>query len=149
MKECEVLFLLRQSRDKVAKRGEDGQPDVPAIAMAGAEEHGVANQSAIANPFTREAQHRFREDQTNAVLQALAQPIAPVVVAISVLRVPADPDGPIIPQLDGSRRSIIRPKIKRPTAGHVEARMVPVAGENTVLNGAAMQRETKMRATVV
>src|SRR5215831_10296984 len=44
---------------------------------------------------------------------------------------------------------IIRPRIKRSTAAQIESRMMPVAGENAVLDGAPVEGKAHMRTAVI
>jgi hypothetical protein len=103
----------------------------------------------MAATLTGEAQHRLGKHKTDVVLQALAQPIAPVGVAIRMPCMPAHPKSPVIPQLDGGYRGIVRPEIESSAAGKIEPGMMPMASQYAILDRAAMQRETEMRATVV
>src|SRR5439155_26838028 len=98
---------------------------------------------------TVEAEHGFGEDQTDIVLQPLPQPVAPMVVAISVARPPANPYRAVVPQLYHRGRDIIGPEIEGPAARQVEAGMMPVAGQDAVLDRAAVKRKTEVRATVI
>src|SRR5271169_3367496 len=91
VKEGEVPFLLRQGRNEVAERGGDGQADTPYVAIADTEQHGLANQRAMTHAAGTEAQHRLGKDETDIVLQALAQAIAPVGVAVGEARPRANP----------------------------------------------------------
>jgi hypothetical protein len=44
---------------------------------------------------------------------------------------------------------VVRPLVESATTGQVETGVVPVAGENALLDGAAVKREAHMRAAVV
>jgi len=91
MKEGEIPLLLRQCRYQVAERGGDGQADTPSITIVDTEQYALANQRAMIRATGTETQHRFGKDETDVVLQALAQAIAPVGVAVRVTRPPANP----------------------------------------------------------
>src|ERR1700693_332162 len=41
VKQSEVRLLLRQERQKLAERAQDGKPGIPSIAVAGAEQRGL------------------------------------------------------------------------------------------------------------
>ena len=117
VEEGEIGLLLRQGRYEVAERGDNGLPDAPPIAVTDTEQHGIANQRSIIRLVTTEAEHGFGEDEADIVLQPLAQPVAPVIIAIGVARPAADPHGPVIPQLDRGGRNIVCPEIEGSAAG--------------------------------
>lgn len=96
-----------------------------------------------------EAQYRLGEHETDIVLQALAQAIAPVGVTISVAGQRANPYRPVVAKLDRSRRDIVSPEIEGPAANEIKTRVVPVAGQYSIFDRATVQRETEMRAPVV
>jgi len=52
-------------------------------------------------------------------------------------------------QFDFARRYVIRPEIKGTAARKIEPRVVPVAGQNAVLDAATVERKTHMRTAVV
>jgi len=117
--------------------------------MARAKNYRVANQRAVIGALAAEPQHRLGEDETDIVLQPLAQAIAPVGLGVRVTRPGMDPNGAIIPQLDWSGRDIIGPQVEGAAAGKVKAGMMPMTGQNPVPDRAAVKRKTEMRATVV
>src|ERR1700736_4573524 len=53
------------------------------------------------------------------------------------------------PDLDRPSRHVICPQIKCTAACQFEAGMVPVAGQDAVLNAAAIERETHVGAAIV
>ena len=149
MKEGEVPFLLRQRWNEVAESGGYGQSDTPPVTIADTEQYTVAKQRPMIRATATEAQHRLGEDKTDIVLQALAQAIAPVGVAVRVARPRANPQSPVVPELDRGGRDIVCPEIKGPAADEVKAGVMPVARQDAVLDRAAVQRKTEMRAPVV
>src|SRR5207244_2894966 len=54
-----------------------------------------------------------------------------------------------VPQLDGEAAELVGPLVERAAAAEVEARVVPVAGEDAVLHRPAVEREAHVRAAVV
>ena len=50
---------------------------------------------------------------------------------------------------DGEAPQLVRELVERPARLEVEARVVPVAREDSVAHGSAMQRETHVRTAVV
>ena len=55
----------------------------------------------------------------------------------------------IPPQFDRAGRHIVRPKIEGAAARKIKSRVVPVAGQNAVLDASAVEWEAHMRTTVV
>jgi hypothetical protein len=149
VEEAEVFFLLRQRRNDIGERGDDRQTDTPPVTMARTKNYRVTYQRAVIGDLAAEAQHRLGEDEADIVLQPLAQPVAPMGLAVHVTRPGIDPNGTVIPQLDWRGRDIIGPEVEGAAAGEVKAGMMPMAGQNPVLDRAAVQRKTEMRATVV
>jgi hypothetical protein len=60
----------------------------------------------------------------------------------------AEPDLTIA-NLHGEGRHVVGERVKRAAAREVEFGVVPVAGEDAVLDGAPMKRESHVRAAVV
>src|SRR5262245_62367073 len=52
-------------------------------------------------------------------------------------------------QLDRTGRDIVGPQIEGAAALEIEARVMPMTGEDAVLDGAAIKRKAHMRAAVV
>ena len=59
-----------------------------------------------------------------------------------------DPDL-AIPQFDRKDRYVVCPKIKSAAAFEIEAGMVPMTGQDAVLDAAALQWEAHVRAPIV
>jgi hypothetical protein len=59
------------------------------------------------------------------------------------------PDLPSRANLDGANRYIVCPKVKGAAARQFEPRVMPVAGQDAVLDAATLQRETHMGTAVV
>ena len=53
------------------------------------------------------------------------------------------------PQFDREGRYIVRPKIKGAAAFEIKAGVMPMTGQNAVLDTAALERKAHVRATVV
>jgi hypothetical protein len=72
----------------------------------------------------------------------------PVLVAVGVSGARADPYHAVT-DFDRRGRHVVGPWIERAAGSEIEARMVPMAGEDSVLDRAAMQRKAQVRATVI
>jgi len=58
------------------------------------------------------------------------------------------PDG-AVPYLDGANRNVVRPQVERAAAFEIKASVVPMTGQDTVLDTAAFERKAHVRATIV
>src|ERR1700722_15859116 len=63
-------------------------------------------------------------------------------------RIEIDPDVAVF-DLDRERAHVVRPRIECAPAMQVEARVMPVAGEDAILDGAAIKRKAHVRASIV
>ena len=54
-----------------------------------------------------------------------------------------------VTHLDRAGRHVVGPQIEGAAARQIEARVVPVAGQDAVLDAAAIQRKAHMRAAIV
>ena len=58
------------------------------------------------------------------------------------------PDG-AVPYLDRANRNVVRPQVERAAAFKIKASVVPMTGQDTVLDAAAFERKTHVRTTIV
>ena len=87
------------------------------------------------------------DHQRDIALQALAQPGA---LSLQGICRWSQIDPHLVPaDVDRVGSNIAGPGIERPTGRDIEAGMVPVAGQDTVLDGPAMQWEAHVRAAIV
>jgi hypothetical protein len=54
-----------------------------------------------------------------------------------------------VADLDRAGRHVVGPRVERAAACEIEPRVVPVAGQDTVLDAAALERKTHMRTAIV
>ena len=54
-----------------------------------------------------------------------------------------------VAQLDRADRYVVRPQVEGAAAFEIEAGVVPVTGQDAVLDAAALEREAHVRATIV
>jgi hypothetical protein len=54
-----------------------------------------------------------------------------------------------IAHLNWADRHVVRPQVECATAFEIEVRVVPMTGQNAVLNAAALERETHVGATII
>ena len=80
--------------------------------------------------------------------QTVRKPLAPMRDGIGMPECRLHPDLAVA-HLDGAGRRVVRPQVERAAAFKVEAGVVPVTGQDAVLDAAAVEREAHMRAPIV
>ena len=94
-----------------------------------------------------EPQHRFGQHQGQALLEPFLEPAK--VVSGRVGDRPEDHDHVVAVELDVVGPDVVGEGIEGPSGGQVEAGVVPMTGEEPVLDAASMEREAHVRAPVV
>src|SRR5262249_48134297 len=90
---------------------------------------------------------RLRENQGDVPLEPVLQSLSLVRSRVAA-RTEIDVDL-VAANLDRKPAEIVRPLVERATGAQVEASVVPVAGEDSVGDGPAVEREAHVRTTVV
>ena len=125
VRRCEhVLHVRHAGQDR-----ESGRPARRPIAHAEARRlvHQRLRLARLAQP-----DDALGDDQRQVLLQALHQLASPVRDAFLVLhRRRVEPDA-TVPQLDLERREVVGERVEGAAAGELEARVVPVAGQDAV-----------------
>ena len=80
--------------------------------------------------------------------EAVGKPLTPMRSGIDMTDCGLHPDFAIA-QFDGEDRYVVRPKIKSAAAFEIEAGVVPMTGQDAVLEAAALQWEAHVRAPIV
>src|SRR5215472_5358263 len=92
--------------------------------------------------------HRLSDDEPEVVGEAVRKALTPVRGGIGITERSLHPDFTIA-QFDREDRYVIRPQIEGAAAFEIEAGVVPVAGQDAILDAAPLERETHVRATIV
>src|SRR5215213_7798727 len=79
----------------------------------------------------------------------VGEPPTPIPSRVGIAEHRPHPDLTSRTNLDGTGRHVVRPQIESAAACQFEARVMPVAVHDSVLNAAAIERETHMRAAIV
>jgi hypothetical protein len=137
-----------EHRQDAPHRREDRHPRAPAVrAVARAEEcRPLEDRSGLAR--LAEPDDGFREHEPDVLLQPLVQLAQPVPLPVRLDR-PRVQVHLAVAHLDMERRHVVCKRVEGAPAGEVEARVVPVAGEDAVAHRAAAEREAHVRAAVV
>ena len=81
--------------------------------------------------------------------QTVLKPTPPVGGRLSCAKARPDPNLVSRAHLDGAGWHVIGPQVESATACEIEPRIVPMTGQNAVLDASAVQGKTHMRAAVV
>jgi hypothetical protein len=92
--------------------------------------------------------HRLGDDEAEVVGESVLEPPAPVRGGIGMAKGRLHPHVALA-QLDRTGRDVVRPQVEGAAAVDVEPRVVPMAGQDAVLDAAAVEREAHVRATIV
>ena len=92
--------------------------------------------------------HRLGDDKAEVVGKAVVEPPAPMRGRVGVTEGGLHPDLQVT-HFDGTGRHIVRPQIEGAAAREIEAGVVPVAGQDTILNAAAVERKTHVWTAIV
>ena len=77
------------------------------------------------------------------------EPLPPMSNRVGVAKHRLHPDLAARADLDGASRHVVCPKVKGAATRQIKPRMMPMAGQDTVLDAATLQREPHMRTAVV
>jgi hypothetical protein len=146
--EGQVGRFLAEVRDQVGHRGQDRHSTGPAVAILQPEQGHLSNNLAVVDSRMEEADDRLRLDEAQVLLHPLAQAAAEPFGRVSLPGQRRDVDL-VVAHLDVVDRDVVREEVERAPAAEVEARVVPVAGQDPVLDGSAVQRKPHVRAAVV
>jgi hypothetical protein len=137
----EVRYEVREARER-------RQATEPATAPAGdAEVEPRAKEVDPGRVGFEQRDRRLCHDERDVALEPVPQPLALVRGRIG-RRAEIDEDVVAL-ERDREAAQLVRELVEGPAGCEVEARVVPVAGEDPIADGAAMKREAHVRAAVV
>ena len=148
MEQREINFLLREHRQQIGQCGEDRQTYAPAIAVLRPEQRHLPHDVGSRHVSRELAMHGLGDYEAEVVNEAVCEPLTPVRGWIGMTKRGLHPDFAIT-QFDRKLRYIVCPKIKRAAAFKIEAGVVPMTGQDAVLDAASLKREAHVRATIV
>ncbi len=125
--------------------GEAAAPSRPAVGRA--EDDAAPHDLGGRHAGVEASENGLGRDQRQALLQPLLEPIEEG--CTPGLLVGVGDDHPVAADLDGVGAYVVGEGIKGPSRGQVETGMVPMAGEQTLLDGAAMEGKAEMGAAVI
>ncbi len=148
MEQDEIGFVLGQSGQQISERGEDCEAHAPAIPVMGPEQRRLLDDVDFRYAGRELAMHRLGDDEADVVREAVIKPLAPVRGGVGLTEHGLYPDLAVA-HLDREGRRVVRPQIEGAAAFEVEAGVVPMAGEDAVLDAAPIERESHVRAPIV
>jgi hypothetical protein len=148
VEERQENFLLRQNAQDVTEGGQDSHSRAPAIKVPGAKQRGLAQNLQWGHASHELTLHGLCYGEPKIVGHANFEPLPPIIGWLRVPEIGLDPHLPTA-HLDRAGRDIVGPEIERAATRKIKPGMVPVAGENAVLNASAIEGEPHMRAPVV
>ena len=139
---------LVEAWNEVHQAGDRGQPAEPPLAAAkDAEVDPRPEQIEAARIGFEQGDRRLRQHERDVALQPVFQPLALVTDRILAR---AQVDEHVVPvQSDREAAQLVRELVERPAGRQIEARVMPVAGEDPVADRAPVEREAHVRAPVV
>jgi hypothetical protein len=148
MEKGEIGVLLRQQRQEIGERRQDRQTHAPAVAVLRSEQRHLTHDVGKRHVGRELTMHGLGDDEGQVVLEAVRKPLTPVRRRIGMTERGLHPEVAIT-HLDREDRDVVCPKVKGAAAFEIEAGVVPMTGQDPVLDAAALQREAHVRATIV
>ncbi len=92
--------------------------------------------------------HGLSDDEPEVVGEAVRKPLTPVRCGVAITECNLHPDFAVA-YFDREDRYVVRPKIKGAAAFEIEAGVMPMTCQDAVLDGASLEWEAHVRATIV
>jgi hypothetical protein len=144
----EIGFRFRQHRQQIGKRREDRETHAPAVAVLRAEQRHLPHDVGDGYISRELAMHGLGDHKAEVMGEAICEPLTPMRGGIGKTDRGLHPDLTVA-QFDREDRYIVRPKIKGAAAFEIKASVVPMTGQDAVLNATALEREAHVWATIV
>ena len=144
----EIGFLLRQHGQEIGERREDRETHAPAVAVLRPEQRHLPHDVGPRYVGRELTMHGLGDDEAEVVGEAVRKPLTPVRGGIGMTERGLHPDVAIA-HLDRADRYVVRPQVEGAAAFEIEAGVVPMTGQDAVLDAAALEREAHVRATIV
>ena len=146
--EREIARFFRQLGQEIAERSEHREPRSPIRTSARSEERRLADQVERRHALRAQAEDRLGDHQPEIVRHSVTQPIAPVRLPVGMAQTGRHPYVAVT-HLDRGGRQVVRPQVEAASARDIEARMMPMTGEDAVFERPTLERKAQMRAAVV
>jgi hypothetical protein len=93
--------------------------------------------------------HGLGDDEAEVMCETVGQAMTPMFTGVGIAEHRSYPDLAAVADLDRANRHVISPEIEGTTAGHVEAGMMPMAGQDSIFDGATIERKPHVGAPIV
>src|SRR5262249_48049335 len=140
VKQGEIAFLLWQRRQEIGERREDREANVPAVAVLRSEQRYLPHDVGRRHAGCELTVHGLGDDEAEIMCETDRKPLVPVQGGIGMTERGLYPDIAIA-HLDRADRHVVRPQVERTAAFEIEAGMVPMAGQDAVIDAAALERK--------
>ena len=144
----EVDILLWQHRQEIGERREDRETHVPAVTVLRPEQRHLPHDVGPRHVGRELTMHGLGDNEPEVVFEPVRKPLPPVRGGVGMTERGLHPDL-AIPQFDWEDRYVVRPQIKGAAAFKIEPGVVPMTGQDAVLDAAPLERETHVRATII
>jgi hypothetical protein len=148
VEQSEIGLLFRQHRKEIGKRRQDRETDAPPVTVMRAEQRHLADNFCSRDIRRELTMHGLGDDKTKVVVEAIRKPLTPVRRGIGMTRCGLYPYIAIA-QFNREGRYVVCPKIKGTATFQIEAGVVPVTGQDAVLDTTALKRKSHVRAPIV
>ena len=139
---------LRQHGQKIGERREDRKSHAPAVAVLRPKQRHLPDDAGLRHVSRELTKHRLGDDKADVVRQAAVKPLSPVPGGIGMTKRRPHPDFAVA-NLDRADRYVVCPQIEGTATFEIKSGVVPMTGQDTVVDAPAIEREAHMRATIV
>ena len=133
VKQGKLGFLFRQKGQKLAERGKDGEPRIPAIAVPSTEQRGLLYHVRWWLSRHQLTLHRLGDDETEVMGEPVCEPLVPMPRRIGVTEHRFYPNLACA-DLDRTGWHIVGPQIEGAAICQCKTCMVPMAGQDAVFD---------------
>jgi hypothetical protein len=148
VKQGEIGFLFWQQGQEIGERREDCETHVPSVAVLRPEQRHLPHDVGSWYVGRELTVHGLGNDEPEIVGEAISKPLTPVRDRIGITERGLHPDI-AISQFDREGWYVVRPQIKGAAAFQIEASVVPMTGQDAILDTAPLEREAHVRAAIV
>ena len=137
-----------KARQDVGHSRYDGKPRAPARDPVLDPKERCASKEVCRGIQLRQPDHALRQDEADVLLQTFVQLAGPVLLAVLLDRSRIEPND-AISYLYAESRYVIGEGVKGASPAEVELRMMPMASEDAVLHGPALERKPHVGTAIV
>ena len=148
MEQREIGFLLWQHGQEIGERRDDRETNAPAVTVLRPEQRDLARDVGKRHTDGELTMHGLGDYEPEVVCKAVRKSLTPVRGRIGVSDCGLHPNFAIA-QFDREGRDVVRPQVKSAAAFEIEAGVMPMTGQDAVLDAAPLQWETHVRAPIV